>query len=322
MGTDRTGLRLPEHRNGLRQREDGGRKDDRHNAGCIDLDRQMGGLTTVHLAADNALCVLHRDAALCIGHEYDEHYDEDTDDDHQDCGNDAARAGLEQVAQRAHKRRTAGNDTCEQDDRDAVADTLLGDVLTHPHDQRGARSESHNDRNGRQNTLVRKEALIAQQSVVGQTLQQAEQDANVAGPACDLLAAFLAAVLYHALKSGDGNGQQLKDNGRVDIRSNAHGEDRRTRQTAAGEHIQITEHRTVGACLLKILSKHLGVDERNRNARTEAEDQDNEKSIQDLLAQFRHSPGVFKGLKHLKSPRPFRLRLRSSPLRTQRMLLP
>ena len=141
-------------------------------------------------------------------------------------------------------------------------------------------------------------------------------------PACDLLAAFLAAVLYHALKSGDGNGQQLEDNGRVDIRSNAHGEDRRTRQTAAGEHIQITEHRTVGACLLKILSKHLGVDERNRNARTEAEDQDNEKSIQDLLAQFGHSPGVFKGLKHLKSPRPFRLRLRSSPLRTQRMLLP
>ncbi len=160
-------------------------------------------------------------------------------------GNDAARAGLEQVAQRAHERRTAGNDTCEQDDRDAVADTLLGDVLTHPHDQRGACGEGHNDRNGRQNALVRKEALVAQQSVVGQTLQQAEQDADVAGPACDLLAALLAAVLYHALESGDGNGQQLKDNGRIDIRGNAHGEDGRTRQTAAGEHIQITEHRTV-----------------------------------------------------------------------------
>ena len=50
----------------------------------------------------------------------------------------------------------------------------------------------------------------------------------------------------------------------------------------------------------------------------ELEDQQDKQRIQDLLAQLRHVPGVFKGLKHLKSPRPFRLRLRSSPLRTPR----
>ena len=163
---------------------------------------------------------------------------------------------------------------------------------------------------------------VAEQCVVGQALEQTKQNAEVTGPTCDLLTAFLAAVLYHALKSGDGNSQQLKDDGCVDIRGDGHCEDGRTRQTTAGEHIQITKHRTVYRCLLEVLCERYGINERNRNARTKAEDQDDEQSVQHLLAQFGHRPGVFKGLKHLKPPRPFRLRLRSSPLRTQRKQLP
>ena len=326
MRTNRAALRVPEHRNGLRQGQDGRCEDDRHNAGRIDLDRQVGGLTAVHLAANYALCVLNRDAALCIRHINDEYNDRKTDDNHCNAGNDAARAGLEQVNQRTHERRTAGNDTCEQDDRNAVADTLLGDMLAHPHNQRGACGESYDNGYGCKRAGVGQHSLaaktVAEQCVVGQALEQTEQNAEVTGPACNLLTAFLAAVLYHALKSGDGNGQQLKDDGCVDIRGDGHCEDGRTRQTTAGEHIQITKHRTVYRCLLKVLRQERGINKRNRNARTKAEDQDDEQSVQHLLAQFGHRPGVFKGLKHLKPPRPFRLRLRSSPLRKPRKQLP
>ncbi len=86
-------------------------------------------------------------------------------------------AGLEQVSQRTHERRTAGNDTCEQDDRNAVADTLLGDVLTHPHDQRGACGESYNNDGASARCWTRiglAAETVAEQCVVGQTLQQTE----------------------------------------------------------------------------------------------------------------------------------------------------
>ena len=43
---------------------------------------------------------------------------------------------------------------------------------------------------------------------------------------------------------------------------------------------------------------------RNRNAaEPKRKNQDDEQSVQHLLAQFGHRPGVFKGLKHLKPPR-------------------
>ena len=129
MPADRAGRRLPEHRNGLGQRQDGRRENDRHNAGRVDLDRQVGGLAAVHLAADHALGVLHWNAALRVGHEHDEHDNGQADDDHQQRGNNAAAALLEQVVQRPDQRRAAGNDAREQDDRDTVADAVLGDVV-------------------------------------------------------------------------------------------------------------------------------------------------------------------------------------------------
>ena len=191
-------------------------------------------------------------------------------------------------------------------------------MLAQPHNQRGTRGERQDDRGRGKNARVGQEAVAAQQRIVGEALQKAEDNRDIAGPGSNLLASLLAAFLDHALKRGDGDGQQLQDNGRVDIGRDGHGENRRVGQTAAGEHIKITEHRPRHLRLLKVGRQQLGVDERHGDAGAKAEDQQDKQRIQDLLAQLRHVPGVFKGLKHLKSPRPFRLRLRSSPLRTPR----
>ena len=77
-------------------------------------------------------------------------------------GGYAICAGLEQVNQRTHERRTAGNDTCEQDDRNAVADTLLGDMLAHPHNQRGACGESYDNGYGCKRAGVGQHSLAAE----------------------------------------------------------------------------------------------------------------------------------------------------------------
>ena len=309
----------PEHLDGRRQRQDRRREDDRHNAGCVDLDRQVSRLTTVHLAAHNALCVLDRDAALSIRHVDDEYNHRQTDKDHKDaddCGS------LEQLHECSCQRRTAGDNAREKDDRDTVADTVLGDVLAHPHNQRSTCGERHDDDDCSPDAGLGQQTPALKQHVVGEALNETEQNGNIARPACDLLLAFLTAVLNHMLEGRDGNGQQLQDNRCVDIGSDAHCENRRIGQAAAGEDIHEAQKRAVGSLLLKDLRQHGEIYERNRDRRTEAEDEDNEQSVQNLLTQFCDPPRILNGLEHLRSPRPFRLPSRSSPLRKQRMPQP
>ena len=63
------------------QRGNGLGKDDGHNAGHVHFDGDVAGLTTIHLAAHNALGVLDRDAALGVRQDDDE-------DDRDQCQNE------------------------------------------------------------------------------------------------------------------------------------------------------------------------------------------------------------------------------------------
>ena len=67
-----------------RRGEDGAGEDDRHDAAGVDLERKMGGLAAHHLASDDALGVLHGDAALGALDEDDEGDDGDHADDEDD----------------------------------------------------------------------------------------------------------------------------------------------------------------------------------------------------------------------------------------------
>ena len=60
-----------------RRRQNGAGEDDRHDAAGVDLERKVGGLAAHHLAADDALGVLHGDAALGALDEDDEGDDGD-----------------------------------------------------------------------------------------------------------------------------------------------------------------------------------------------------------------------------------------------------
>ena len=58
-------------------------KDDGHNAGHVHFDGDVAGLTTIHLAAHNALGVLNRDAALCVRQDDDEEHSDQSQDNQQ-----------------------------------------------------------------------------------------------------------------------------------------------------------------------------------------------------------------------------------------------
>ena len=137
-------LRLVELRDERRQVQQRRREDDRDDAGHVDLDRDVGARAAVHAAADHPLGVLHGDAALGLLDEDDGRHDDEADT----ITTSEDVPGPSAAGWRHSELGKLSRDRGEDQQRHAVADAALGDELTHPHDQAGARGhrEHHDER--------------------------------------------------------------------------------------------------------------------------------------------------------------------------------
>ena len=214
----------------------------------------------------------------------------------------------------------AGDDAREQDDGDAVAHTELGDLLTQPHGESGAGGEDQDDNDGGKDALVAQEALAAAQHVVAEGLEQADGHGGVAGDGGDLLLALFATLLGKTLKGGDGDGQQLNDDGAVDIGLDTQGQNGGSAESAAAHHVHHAQDGGAGGG--EVSAQQLGVHKGNGNVVAKTEDEDDQSGHQQLLLQLRDLPCVADRLQHLRSPQPFLLRLRSSPWRKRKRRKP
>ena len=294
----------------------------------------MRALAAVHLTAHNALGVLYGNAALGIVHENnDPNHREEQDDEER--GKEEIlsilRRSLHRLAeiniQGVEGGGKTGDDTGKQQDRNTVSNALVVDLLAQPHHQRRAGGENHDDDDGGEHLLpafrVHGNRLdgavrhghggVAQIEIVRCALNKAQQNGHIAGDGRNLLAALLA-FLRHPLQRRNRDGQQLHDNGAVDIGAYAHGEQRRVGERAAGQHVKVAQGGTALRDLGHHLLKSVRVQERHRNHGAEAEHNDNQKGKQDLLAQFGNTPGVLNCFEQFRSPLPSHLRLRSSAL--------
>ena len=109
-------------------------KDDRHNAGHRNLDRNVCRLTAVHLSADYALSVLNRDSALCVGHHDNEPYHCNEDHNSEQNEADVCEVLLAERYEVCYCIGETRDDTCEKYHRDTVADTLFIDSVAQPDD--------------------------------------------------------------------------------------------------------------------------------------------------------------------------------------------
>ena len=112
-----------------------------------------------------------------------------------------------------------GNDRGEDQQRDTVADTLVVDLLTTPGDQLRTCGKGGNDDNGGKDTgraaRILQCAHIADHEIVANAHHQTDDAAGVPG---DLLQLGLSVgFLCQVLQRGDRNGQQLHNDGGVDI---------------------------------------------------------------------------------------------------------
>ena len=269
-------------------------EDDGHNAGHANLDGQIGILAAVDLPTHNALGVLDGNAALCIIDEDDEENQRNHADQHNgDLPPDHGEQGTDHTGD-------SGDDVCKQDHGDAVADTELGDLLTQPHHEGRACSEGQDNHQSGNKALLGDDveaggSVVDEHLVVSPAHQQAQAHGGVAGDPGDLLLAFLALFLCHPLQSGNGNGEQLDDNGSVDIGLNAQREDRRSAESGAGHRV-VQAQDGVRQDTVKVLGEGRSVNVRDGNDIADPIDQKNEQGEDDLLTKLRDLPCILKGL--------------------------
>ena len=263
----------------------------------------MGVLAAELLASDNALCVLYGNAALCFVHEDDE---ADHDDEHQEHTERypevLGRFHLDEGDQGAHIGGEACEDTGEQDHGDAVADALVADLVTHPDNEGSTCCEACDDDDGGEPALGTGRVLDSVHGVAhGQVVSDGHEDRQSQRHACadlvDLLASLLA-FLLQPFKRREGIGEKLDDDGCVDIRGDGQGKYRSLRESTAGQDIQVLQEVTACRVFSDPLIDGRQIQKRNRDSRSDAENQNNEKRVQELLPEIRDAPGRFQCLKH------------------------
>ena len=295
----------------------GAGEDDGHNAAHVHLDGNVARLTAVHLAAHHTLGVLHRDAALAVGEDDHEHHRGDRQDGDDGDVDVVLRLAVSSFGQQglhaADDVAPAGDDTDKDQQRNAVADALVVDLLAHPGEQLAASGEAQHDNNsaepGFPAGVVGQHAPAAQHHVVANAHGHADAGAGVAGDAGQLAPALLT-LFAQPLQGGDRHSEQLDDDGGVDIGRYAQGEDRALAQRAAAHHVQVIQHVAAAAQLTEQLQR-VHVDVGHADGAAQPKDHEDHQGEQDLFTQFGDLPRIAERIEHLRSPRPFRLPSRS-----------
>src|SRR5262249_20166607 len=173
---------------------------------------------------------------------------------------------------RGDRRGQADDDTREDDQRDPVADALLGDLLADPHDERGAGGQRHPRQQAEapprigHNRSAPRTAHALEADGDTERLHAREHDGAVARVLRDLLPPGLA-FLGQPLQRGDHDRQQLQDDGRRDVRHDAEREDRQSSQVATREKIDHAQQRALD--LIEELRERVAVDARGGDVGTQ-----------------------------------------------------
>lgn len=121
------------------------REDDRNNTRRIDLDRQVGVLATHHATTLDALRVADGNTTLSAFDVDDRRDAEQNDDQDQKRNGDTHSKISLKVDRGEDSRRNGSDDGNEDDEGHAVTNAMLGDELTHPHDESSTNDQREDD---------------------------------------------------------------------------------------------------------------------------------------------------------------------------------
>ena len=286
------------------QEHDGLREDDRHNAGRVHLEGEEVAGAAILLVADDSLSILNRNAARTL-HEQDGEADDEHQHNQFDDEDDGAAVHFGDAGDRLEIEgvRETGDDTDHNDHGDTVADTLIGNLFTEPHQEEGGADQqdvgTHGEcRNAKDFGVQhiggkRLDTVLAfEVGDVGGSLDGHNRNGQITGDLVDLLTAAFA-LLLQTLEVGDNQSEQLDDDGGGDVRHDTQREDGGVGERAAREEVQKTEQTAAG--LFGELCQGTGVHARKHDVRTEAVDQDDGQRVEDSLAEVFNLENVLYG---------------------------
>ena len=166
----------------------------------------------------HALGVLHRDAPLRVGHHDDERDKRQEDDKNQGYKEEilgvALKAPLEVGNHPHHHRGPAGNNAREQQNGNAVSDSLLVNAFSQPHHNAGSGCQRKNDHQCGEHSLktvpVGNCVHVAEHEIVGDGLKQRQTHCGVPGDLIQLFPAVLP-FLREPLQVRDGDRKELNN---------------------------------------------------------------------------------------------------------------
>ncbi len=253
---ERAFRRVHEHRNRGRNRHDGVCEDDRHNAGHVDLNRQVGRLTAVNLSADNSLCVLNRNTTFAVRHPNDEANHRNHNRNRKDCDDDACPYGnrcrrsvtfdIRPLTGNVGDERTehtgkSGNDVRKENHGDPVADTVFVNLFSKPHNECRPCAVAHHDNEACEEAVVNQKAVGREESGVTDGGDETERNGYITGDRVNLLLAFFT-FLGEVFQVGDSDAEKLHNDRGCDIRVDTQSEQGRLGERTTGQDVQVSEN--------------------------------------------------------------------------------
>src|SRR5690606_13822692 len=150
-------------------------------------------------------------------------------------------------------------------------DTALGDLLTQPHHEHGARHEGGDSHEVEAEVSRERYTLAGQTNGHANGLHDGQHQGAVAGVLADLATASFT-FLLQLLQLRTDSGHELHDDRRRDVRHDPQGKDAHALQRAAGKHVEQAKNGPL--ILAEELRLTVGIDPGNRDMRANSVDDD------------------------------------------------
>ena len=293
-----------EHGNGRRDGNNRACKDNGHDAGHVQLQRQGGILSAVHLSAHNSFRILHGQSALGVGHKdhkgnqchthnQTQHADDRTDPPQIRMSNRVSAihqirqilVGIEDQLENPHQRiGERSHDVGKQDHGNAVADTVFRNLFTQPHNQgrtcaiAGDHHHCGEEFHAGAGADIIDQPILLQVEIVTDGRYQRQGRGNKPGNLVDFLLSVL--FLAHSLQSGNCHAEQLHHNGRSNVRRDGKRKQCCTAEGFAREDVQVLQQSRVGAGIERV--QHIGINKGYRDLGAQPVNHQNEEGKKDL----------------------------------------
>ena len=258
-------------------------------------------LAAVHLSADNSLRILNRDSSLTLLY-FDDTNDYNNAEDHEydQCDNTHA-SFLKLYPDFLNSRRQSRDDTCEDDQRDPVSDTVIVDLLTEPHEKCGSCGKYEYDHCYGEN--IRADQRLSEQSDGNaDRLHDCQQHRQISGVLCNFLSS-LRTFSCQPFQGRNCDGQELKYDGGCDVWCDTQREYRKVTERASRKQIEQSKS---PVSLLKVCERTSPVNSRNRDLRPDPEYEEHQKGkiIFFLMSGMFQTFATVLSIS-IRSPRPF-----------------